>query len=286
MATYSEKTPETELQALGAGDFCLAYLQGNTVLRVARHAEAAAALQRECLVLSAIADHLPLPVPRLRYHAPADGPAFTSHTLIEGAELTPENWAALGPLEQEQIAAELAGFMRALHAQPADMGRAAGVPVLNAAAWAAELRQASDGLAPLLPPQAWRQLMTLLGHWAAAGEAVAPVLLHRDLAPGHLLYAPETGHLTGVIDFGDLALGEPARDWVYLYDDFGASFLAAVLRHYAPAVGPAETPLGAIRRWYLLETLAWTLEHVSHHDLQWAEGRDALLQALREENES
>lgn len=80
-----------------------------------------------------------------------------------------------------------------------------------------------------------------------------------------MLYDPAAGRLTGVIDFGDLALGDPARDFIYLYEDFGADLLAAVLRHYPRYAGePAAALLPRVRAWYLLETVAWTLDRHAH----------------------
>ncbi|MFD0413870.1 aminoglycoside phosphotransferase family protein [Streptomyces sp. NPDC127108] len=57
-----------------------------------------------------------------------------------------------------------------------------------------------------------------------------PVWLHGDLATGNLLSVD--GHLTGVIDFGTLAVGDPACDlipaWMFLPPEARATFREAV----------------------------------------------------------
>ena len=47
--------------------------------------------------------------------------------------------------------------------------------------------------------------------YRASDAPCCTVLLHCDLAPGHVLYDPSTGALTGIIDFGDVAIGEPTN---------------------------------------------------------------------------
>lgn len=43
--------------------------------------------------------------------------------------------------------------------------------------------------------------------------------MHGDLVPEHILLDEKTGQLSGIIDFGDVALGDPAQDflgfWTY-----------------------------------------------------------------------
>jgi aminoglycoside 2''-phosphotransferase len=91
------------------------------------------------------------------------------------------------------------------------------------------------------------------------------VPLHCDIEPGHVLSDPLNGNLTGVIDFGDLAIGDPARDFIYIYEDFGPLLLREVLNRYAGR--DAQLMISAIRQWYLLEAISWTVEmfHTERH---------------------
>jgi aminoglycoside phosphotransferase (APT) family kinase protein len=45
---------------------------------------------------------------------------------------------------------------------------------------------------------------------------VAEVLVHGDIAPQNLMVDPSTGDLTGIVDWGDAALGDPAVDFAKL----------------------------------------------------------------------
>lgn len=260
VASHLPDASTIALQPLGQGDDCLAFRFGSRVVRVARHRGAADALKREACVLAQIAPVLPLPVPRTAHHAPHACPPFSVHDEIRGDVLTREKWRALRGPAWDRAATDMASFLRALHGVPAGIGERCGATRLDAAAFAERLRHTMvDTIRESLGSETWRQLDTMLEHWASLRpDPARAALLHGDIAPGHVLYDPRTGGLTGVIDFGDIALGEPARDFIYLYEDFGSRILEAVLARYASdGEGPTLTD---IRKWYLLEATAWTID--------------------------
>ena len=82
-----------------------------------------------------------------------------------------------------------------------------------------------------------------------------PALLHGDLSPGHVLYDPRAGLLTGVIDFGDVMIGDPAWDLVFIYEDYGLDFLARLLPRYTAA--DPRPLLTRTYRFYLLDMIEW-----------------------------
>ncbi len=67
-------------------------------------------------------------------------------------------------------------------------------------------------------------------HLSAAAEAArhAPVLLHADLKGEHIFVHPDTGHLTGVIDWSDACIGHPSIDVGGLTLSVGAATAARI----------------------------------------------------------
>jgi aminoglycoside 2''-phosphotransferase len=59
-----------------------------------------------------------------------------------------------------------------------------------------------------------------------------PGLIHRDLTGEHILCDPTRGLITGIIDWGDATIGDPALDFVGLLWDAGRDFTEAVLAGY------------------------------------------------------
>ena len=246
------------LEPIGEGDFCFAYRAGEHIVRIAKHEEAAAAIRREACVLRRIADPLPLEVPRPTYREPYGAPPFTVHREVRGDVLTRTVWEGLPPSGRARVAEQLATFLRRLHGLTEE-GAACGVPQLDEAALADRLRRAArTELVGHLSPGVLRRLDTELAARAADRAEQSVALLHCDLAPGHVLCDAASGQLTGVIDFGDVAVGPVARDFIYLYEDFGVELFEEVVAAYVEG-----DPLGLmedVRAWYLLEALTWTLK--------------------------
>jgi aminoglycoside phosphotransferase (APT) family kinase protein len=62
------------------------------------------------------------------------------------------------------------------------------------------------------------------------GEGFEPVSVHADLSREHILAEHRT--ISGVIDFGDVNLGDADYDFLYLFLDCGWRFAEAVARRY------------------------------------------------------
>ncbi|MFC6847283.1 phosphotransferase [Streptomyces caelestis] len=63
----------------------------------------------------------------------------------------------------------------------------------------------------------------------AVGTLPAEALVHGDLGPGHLL--AQDGALTGVIDFGDAHIGDPAVDLAWALNGTSPAFAEACSGH-------------------------------------------------------
>lgn len=247
------------LEPIGYGDFCLAFKSGNQVIRVARHLDAAAALRRESCTLKKIAAALPLTIPQLTYYSPQGFPPFTIHDEVIGEVLTREIWESQPARARKNLASDLAAFLRALHSLPIELGRSCDLMQLDANQLAQALREEiANTIHGRLEPEAQLQLEATLERWSLPSARYQHLaLLHCDLGPGHVFYDPRSGHLTGVIDFGDIAIGDPARDFIYVYEDYGPLILREVLKRYAGKNAPKMMP--EIRKWYLLEAISWTI---------------------------
>ena len=257
-------------EPIGEGDFCFAFRVGSDVVRVAKHAEAAAALERESRILPEIADALPMPVPRLRFHRLADGRACTVHPELRGTALARSAWEALGPDVREGAARDLARFLDALHAQPVTTALALGAPTAYASEWAARFVDRTARIRAHLGAATYTRLDAFLRRCAAGAWADrTPVLLHRDIGLDHLLWNPARETLAGVIDFGDFAVGDRAREYIHLYEDVGPWMLKAVLRH-TPRLDH-DAFVQRVHAWRLLEGTWWVLARLGEGATEEAE---------------
>jgi aminoglycoside phosphotransferase (APT) family kinase protein len=83
------------------------------------------------------------------------------------------------------------------------------------------------------------------------------VLAHADLGAEHIL--EHGGAVTGVIDWTDAAVTDPALDFARLYRDFGPDFLAEVLGAYGGGA-PERERITFFARCAALEDLAYGRE--------------------------
>lgn len=228
------------VEPLGEGDFCTCYLINRThVLRVARHAQASAALRRELLLLPRLEQHLEVQIPQIKGAGirPDTGEQFVFYPLIPGIILGPEILFSLASDCRLALVRQMAGFVDQLHRFSVETARSCGLPEVDPRHYLTEMmRRASPGIAHLLDADIWQYYRRLLELYLTTPELhrYTPVLLHGDLSPGHFLADLKRCALTGVIDFGDSFIGDPHWDLIYLLEDCGKETLESFLGFYSP----------------------------------------------------
>ncbi len=253
--------PSADLEgatALGEGWACAGYRVptsgGDLVLRVPKAGSwwAAPDLEREAALLP-ILEARGLPVPRAPRVLRDNGGTVLGalQSVIEGLPL--------GRLPAYRgvrwmLGVDIATFLQRLHATPLEGAGSAG-------AWAAAAGPPrwvpsgdgsgdmwTDHYAPLIEA-AVRRLPAASARWLEArarrfldegGMAAAPrALIHGDCSEDHLL-AMEPGRLTGVIDWADATVGDPALDFAALQAATSRRFLTAVLEGYTSLGGTVD----------------------------------------------
>ena len=245
--------------------------------RFPRRAIAVAGVKREIAILPLLAPRLPLPIPVPAWLGrPADGypwPFFGAR-LLPGTEIAE---AQLGTA-REGFAVSLAGFLRALHDPGLVPALGAGLardPMGRAAMThrVPRTRERLDSLASLGLWAAPPEKMRLLDEAETLPPSAAKALVHGDLHVRHVLVGRD-GLPTAVIDWGDLAVADPAVDlslyWSQLDPPARAAFRAAYGAEHLP---PARLLRSRVLALFLDAALA-----AYAHDT----GNDALLRTTLE----
>lgn len=211
-------------------------VDGRWAFRFPRRAAALPGIRRELAVLPRVAPLLLLPVPVPEFVGEDDDPydpwPFSGARLLPGREL-----AESGLPDQDRTAAAraLGGFLRTLHAPATRDAVAVELPVdpLHRG-WP---RVRVDGLRQLLAElrSCWpgdAAVDALLADAEELGEPTGdPVLVHGDLHVRHLL-VDDDGRATGVIDWGDVCVADPAVDLAVAYAGFAGPAREALLDAY------------------------------------------------------
>ena len=243
LADQHPQLAELEIEQVGHGfDNTIWRLGDDLVARLPRRRAAAALMANELRWLPGLVGDLPL---------------ATSVALYRGrpGEHFPWPWAVARWIDgrpgdevdvgrRRDSAGDLARFLRSLHRPaphhaPRNEFRGVALDRVDPA-----FRRRVDDLAPLVD----RRL--LLPLWQAAVDAErwdgVPQWIHGDPHPANLIY--NEGRLAGIIDFGDLCVGDPATD-------LAGSFLAlpyGALEEFFRVYGPLDE--ATIRR-----TVGWAL---------------------------
>ena len=213
-------------------------VNGAYIFRFAKRPDVAIRQAREATLLPLLVDRLPMAVPRYT-HVWADpawpGARIVGYRLIPGEQLFPDR--AL-PEHRATQAAQLGAFVSALHAIAVDEARQCGALGGDAESWRAEYRdffgEAREHMLPLFDAHERAAIESFwLGFLEDDGNfTFAPALVHRDLNTEHILFDPATGRLTGVIDWGDASIGDPAIDFTAIRRELGEDFCRQTLAAY------------------------------------------------------
>lgn len=194
----------------------------------------AAAVAKEQTWLPRLAPHLPLPVSEPIALGAADEAYPWPWSVCRW--LPGETAESAPPADLETFAVDLADFLLAL--QRVDVGEAPRPDQTNfhrggpLDVYDRQTREALERLAGTIDVAAAREL------WEAAlasSFAGPPVWIHGDVAPSNLLV--REGRLSGVIDFGQFAAGDPACDLGVAWTFFHGPARTAFRRRLSPDVG-------------------------------------------------
>ncbi len=246
------------LRLLGAGLESVALLlrseDTGLVLRLPQTSDGADGIEVEAQLLPWLADQLPVAVPRFLFTArnPLGPGRFCAYPLVPGESLSADQWRTRGLLTAPAPAHQVADIIDAIHAFPVDQARVCGVPEWDLCQdFADDLVRIRAEVVPLLPSDAARTLLAAWDHYLDDGANFdyVPTLTHSDVALDHLLVADS--EISGLIDFGDVAISDPDYDLCFLWSQAGRAFVQRIQEHRGE---PMSTRLvSKLRFWALAD---------------------------------
>ncbi|MFA7249306.1 MAG: aminoglycoside phosphotransferase family protein [Dehalococcoidia bacterium] len=176
-----------------------------------------------------------------------DGRTFlgTLHEYVPGAA----HPRGLRGAARARLCDGIGRFLAALHGVPRMVATRAGTR--EADLWPVYRGLIEEAL-PRLGPRARAWLIDTAGAFArGGGTRRAPrVLVHGDIQRAHL-FGDAAGRLTGVIDFGEAMLADPALDFAGVLNDLGWSDLERVWAAYRAAGGRVDADAARRVRFYI-----------------------------------
>ncbi|WP_166984997.1 phosphotransferase [Canibacter zhoujuaniae] len=239
------------------------------------NAELSAAILGQNALTGGARAQLPFAVPEvLGVTRSGDSRAVVS-TFISGAKF------AVGDLSPDALlVASIAACLDALHSLPGHLVSDAGLPVNNneqcrANALRLVERASASGLLPVAIREYWLGIIREQALWDFAATPI-----HGSLDASQFLVHDNA--VTGILGFGSLQVGDPARDFAWLYGA-PAGVLEEVVRRYSERTDMAQESLA--RRallYHELELAKWLLHGIETHNQEIIDDAVELLDGLVE----
>ena len=265
-ASLARRLPGYEVRSVarvGEGLDNAAYeVNGELSVRKSKEADPASrseATRREAELLAAVAGISTLPVPEPVFadaeagviaYPRLPGLPLMNHPVSEPARLAPALGRFLGRLHR----APLEEVRHLVERDPYPL-----------TAWLEDAERDYRRIAGHLPATARRQVEGFLGR-TPPEEPHTEAFCHNDLGAEHVLVYAEANAVTGVIDWADAAIADPARDLAPIYRDLGPEVFERTLAHYGVPFDGADRERALFyARCKLLEDVAYGLRTPGAH---------------------
>jgi aminoglycoside 2''-phosphotransferase len=223
----------SSIKRSGEGDHYIAYrINKKYIFRFPKNEAAKKALQKEIALMPVVASNVSLNVPDFKFIS--SHLLFVGYRRLQGKPLTFKRFDALVKKQKNEVIRSLSNFLYQLHHTTISQEQQAICPVMHyAAEYHETFEETQKEIFPLLNKKEIELITSIFTNYFSDSTMsnYSPVLLHNDFSSGHILYKRRSG-LSGIIDFGDLAIGDADYDLVYLYDEFGKSFIKKILTCY------------------------------------------------------
>lgn len=225
------------------------------IFRFPRLANDAKILRKEVQLLNAIRDYVTLPIPDPIYNQLDKEPVFMGYPMLPGKPLRQSVIDSLGDDVRQQLAQQLAQFALELHSLPIDQLDITLPNAHNVSYWQRMYKAFREELFPHMRLDACQQVILSFEAFLSQPPQFTPVLCHGDLGTGNILYDPEQQAISGVIDFGSSALGDPAFDIASL-SSCGEAFMTH-FRQFYPNIEALESRARFYKSTFALQQALW-----------------------------
>ncbi|HJS28432.1 MAG TPA: aminoglycoside phosphotransferase family protein [Anaerolineales bacterium] len=240
------------------------------IFRFPKHASALRKMRAEFDILRALQGRTTLRVPDpicFRLDTDIVGEAFFGYRLIPGEPFLQETFRSIREeAVLNRVAEQVAGFLGELHSFRPGNGFELGLPRRDTREeWVGLLTKIREQLLPELSREESVLIIDYIESFMVDDENFdyAPVLRHGDFGTVNVLYDPAGKRLSGVIDFGNAGLGDPALDLAAVLAPsfgYGEAFFTRLTSAYA-----VDEPLLRRARFYVgtfsLQEALYGVEH-------------------------
>lgn len=218
---------------LGQGFDSIAYFVNDEyIFKHSKHDEARINLKKEIRVLNYLKGKITLQIPDIEYYS--EEYSVCGYKEIKGNKLSPGIYKGLSDDEKDMLAQDIALFLREMHSIPLPDIDGLELHVID------DYRSDYETLRKMIYdkiPDKSKEYIDDLYKRILNDERISQyvkALCHNDLSCNHIII--QNNKAVGIIDFGDVAITDRDKDFVYLLEDsseeIGRGFGIKVLEYY------------------------------------------------------
>ncbi|HZG80511.1 MAG TPA: aminoglycoside phosphotransferase family protein [Brevibacillus sp.] len=209
------------------------------VFRFPKYQEGILALEKEGMLLRYIKPYLTLPIPQPlfeQFERKSVGYAFSGYAMLAGQPFFRKCYQSIEKQdEQACLVKQLGCFLRELHHTPLSPSILEKWDKPDMESTIGDLySRIQEKLYSFLSKDTRQEISnrfeTYLGE--PAHFRFEPCLIHGDFGSANILYQPEQFAISGIIDFGNGGLGDPAYDLAGLFSSYGYGCIELLSRVY------------------------------------------------------
>lgn len=180
-------------------------------------------LKKETVILDMLKRYISLDIPVFEFvncNSPKVGQAYCGYKMIEGVSLRRDIFLKIH--NKEKIANQLAEFLKELHGIPLEVIDSRTVETVgDHSHWKKLYERIEENLFPFMRKSSQELITESFSSFLKANINFVPTLIHGDFGPSNILYDSNKEIISGIIDFNDVSIGDPAVDIASLIGPFG-----------------------------------------------------------------
>ncbi len=216
-------------------DYVVTVVDNTMAFRFPRREDYAKTLPIEVNFLDQFTKISPIRVPKLAYEKDEKtGISYVTYRFIPGVQFTKSISKTFSKEELLTVAQQLGKFLTVVHTFPVEKARQLGIQRINSLdSWNKRLSKIKKEVFPHISENEQQWIIKLFENFLKNIKMVPikSVLTHSDIMPEHIIVDPKTHTLSGIIDFGDMCIADPAYDFTFL-SRYGRDFLNEAYKNY------------------------------------------------------
>lgn len=215
---------------------------------------------------------------------------FGGYPFLDGEEMYPESLALLNEKQKKDIAQQLGEFLTHLHnIPPQDIERLGYVEEEGGYYWSkADAEKRFESIKKLVFPKLSTEEQQFIAknfkEYLSYSFNYEKVLVHSDFTASHILLNGKQGTLTGIIDFGDSEIAEPALDFAGLWHYYDEGFVKEVFSHYKRPTDPEMLERAKYPARLDGATILLDIAQGEEIPMSWQDGVEVLRRAMAKGN--